>query len=303
MKHLTKIYIIFIISLIVIIISLFITYKRQEKFDSEIYELSKHGGFYSQFFFLLSHFINCKNSKINFKINSENWTYKSINGWEDYFLPVSLIFKDNVTEEVTINIKDMGGNFSIQEYKDNIPELYKYNENTKNKIELFKQKFNLINYQYDYISIRRGDKISIGEAEIVTENKYLDLLLNKNPNCKIIFLQTDDYTCYTNIKDYINERKLNITVYTNSDATKNGANEIDIQSLNSNDIYEHTIDLISCVDIAKYANVCILEYSSNISRFIKLYHEHPENVYDVNSGISEIDYTRLQCPGYNDPKL
>lgn len=215
--------------------------KNYENFDSIQSILTRTAGFYSQFFFLLNHYIYCKYNKINFRIISDNWTYKSVKGWEDYFEPVSLSFSD-VIEEKEYSWPNVIWDYSIKEYEQNIPELYKYNKKTILEIEKVKNKFNLTNY--DFIYIRRGDKISMGEAEYINEHKYIDLLLNKNPNCKVIFLQTDDYACYTKITDYIKELNLNITVYTNSNENNNGANEGDIQNLNSTDIYNHTIELL-----------------------------------------------------------
>jgi hypothetical protein len=287
---------IIIFLLLLIIITLYYFYKNEENFDSLNSILTRSVGFYSQLFFILNHYIYCKNNKINFRIISDDWTYKSEKGWEDYFEPIILSFS-TVIDEKDYSWPNTAFDYSIKEYEENIPELYKYNEKTKIEIEKIKNKFNLTNNNYDFIYIRRGDKISTGEAQYVNEEKYVDLLLNKNPNCKVIFLQTDDYSCYKKITDYINEKKLNITVYTNSDENNNGANQSNIQSLNSTEIYNHTIEMLSAIDISRYSNICIVDYDSNVSRFIKLYHEHPENVYDINN--KEVDYEKKICPSYS----
>jgi len=286
---------IIIILIFIIVFILYFLYKNYDSFDTLNLVIDKSAGFYSQFFFLLNHYMYCKNNKINFRIISDDWTYTSVKGWEDYFEPTVLTFSDIIEEKQYSVWPNVISDYSIKEYEQNIPELYKYNKKTILEIEKIKNKFNLTNY--DFIYIRRGDKISTGEAQYVNEQKYVDLLLNKNPNCKVIFLQTDDYMCYERITYYINELKLNIIVYTNCHENNSGASQGDIQSLNSTGIYNHTIELLSAIDISKYSNVCILDYDSNVSRFIKLFHQNPENVYDINN--KEVDYEKKICPSFS----
>jgi hypothetical protein len=294
-------YLYFIIILVTIIIfSLYLSYKK-EKFNTIVSKIDMSAGFYSILFFLLNHYIYAKKNNLNFKINSSIWTYKTDKGWEDYFVPISLKLNDGDEEKEYFHKNELD-KYSIKDYIDSIKEVYVYNEKTQNAIELYKNKFNLEKYNYDYISIRRGDKIANGEAPYIEAEKYLNVLLNKNPNCKIIFLQSDDYASYKELINIINIKNLNIKVYTNSDENNNGATQDNIQNMNTNEIYNHTIDLLSCVDISKYSNKCVVDYSSNISRFIKWFHENPENVYSINDDINndnKIDYNRLIiCPSW-----
>lgn len=257
--------------------------------------LNKAAGFYSQFFFVLNHYIYCKKNKTDFEIESFDWAYLAVNGWEDYFIPVRLNF-NNSTNIRRVSHTMVLETYSIKEYQDVIPEIYRYNKKTIQEIKLYKSQFNLIENEYDFIYIRRGDKITTGEAVIVDEYKYLKLLLNKNPNCKTIFLQTDDYICYTRINDYIEKHNLTITVFTNSNPTDNGATKANIESLNKDDIYKHTINLLTSVDISRYSKTCVVDYKSNVSRFIKLFHQNPANVYDVNN--LEVNYETHVCPAH-----
>lgn len=262
-------------------------------FDSLISILNNRGGFFSQFFFLMNHYIYCRINKINFVILSENWTYKSEKGWEDYFEPVTLSFSDIIhVREYTWH--KLLSDYSIKEYEKYIPEFYNYNEITKLKIEENKKMFKLENYGFIYI--RRGDKITTGEAKLINEEKYIELLLTKDPSCQVIFLQTDDYSCYIKMIDYINKNNLEITLYTNCDENYTGAIESDIHSLNSSEIYDHTINLLTSIDISRYSNTCIVDYDSNVSRFIKLFHSNPENVYDINN--KGVNYDKKLCPSY-----
>ena len=280
----------------VIIISLFYDYKNKQNFDTINSQLTKASGFFSNFFFTLNHYIYCKKNLKNFKLDSNTWTYKFKDGWEDYFLPIEL--KYNEGEEIkSAGWIDVLDNYSIKEYEIIIPEVYRYNEKTQKSIDLYKNKLNLVKYNYDFIYIRRGDKVTTGESTYIESVKFIDKLLEKNPNCKTIFLQTDDYSSYLEMIDYIKLKKLDIKIYTNSEEKNTGAIQNDIQKMNSEEIYNHTIDVLSSIDISKYANFCIIDFRSNVSRFIKLFNENPENVYDINDSI--VDYNNIVCPAFS----
>jgi len=289
---------IIIVSLLFVIFVSVIFGKEEEESFTNI--IGNGSGFFSQFFFTVNHYIYCKKNKKNFKINSDGWTYKYELGWEDYFVPTVLHFTDVEDNEYSTSGTVMQ-DFTIQEYADNIPEIFIYNEKTKNEILNYKNKICKNNTclftsdtEYDYIYIRRGDKSS--EYPLVDEIRYIELLLEKNPNTKNIFLQTDDYSSYIKLEKYIEDKHLNISLYSNSTEKNKGAVEHDIQNMNKSEIYEHTIDLLSGIEISKYSKTCIVDYSSNVARFMKLVHTHPENVFDVNGAI--VDYNKYICPSH-----
>jgi hypothetical protein len=309
--------------ILLIIVILFICSKKKESFENIISVLNDSAGFYSQFFFTLNHYIYCKKNSKNFTINSDKWLFKSNVGWNDYFKPTELKFYKG-TDDNYYSHNNTIEDYSISEYKENIPNIYIYNEKTEHEINKIKNKFQLIDKNYDSIFIRRGDKL-IEESDYINENKYIELLLNKNPHCNKIFLQTDDYNCYLNLKDYIKNNNLNIEIYTLCDknmvgvvvkddqkellknTTKNSEylNKIrddlnktkSVEKMNSDEKYKHVIDMIVGIDLVCNSNICITDYQSNVSRFIKLYHTNPENVYDIDN--TQIDYNKKICPAYS----
>jgi len=320
------------IFVIIIIFLLFILYKQNvyETFDSTliITNLDNKAGFYSMFFFLLNHYIYCKKNKTNFKIKSDKWLFNSNQGWSDYFEPTELVYNSNVSNNKITGHSDILGSYSIKEYKEVIPEIYKYNDKTKHEIHKAYKKFNLVKGNYDSIFIRRGDKLS-SESILITEDKYISIVLKKNPNCEIIYLQTDDYNCYKKLKKYIEENELDIKIYTLCEedsvgvvvhnfqknnlkdaTTKNESNKeylstiIDslnktkaVEDMDSKEKYNHTINMIIGIDLILNSNICITDYQSNVSRFIKLAHNNSKNVYDVNSEDTDINYEKIACPG------
>jgi len=279
----------------------------------------------------MNHYIYCKKNKIDFQLDSSNWMFKSINGWDDYFLPVNMSFSNNSN----INEKNNDENtilqygyqkilyaYPIYEYKNIVNEIYMYNEITNNKIIETKQRLNLHN-NYASIFIRRGDKL-VAESKYYTTEKYITLLLKKEPNCKKIFVQTDDYNTFLDLQKYIIDNTLNIEIFTlcpeylkgaiicnylrniNSNIINNNnyfqqiQNEYkktkSVDEMSSLEIYEHTMDMIIGLDIVFNSDICILDYQSNVSRFIKLAHKFPENVFDIEG--FDLDLNKNICPAY-----
>ena len=70
-----------------------------------------------------------------------------------------------------------------------------------------------------------------------------------------------------------------------------------VEDMNSEEIYQHTITMIIGIDICRHSNICISDYQSNVSRFIKLAHDNPNNVYDILSE-KDINYNNKICPAY-----
>lgn len=322
-------FIIFFIFFILLFFIFHYQYKQQylinESFETIVSDLnSNNTGFYAMFFKILNQYLYSKNNNKNFRIDSSGWVFKIDKGWEDYFETTELKF-DNEGEE-TINYTNSANlqDFTIGEYKNAIPELYKYNQRTKDEINKMKISIKLPS-QYDSIFIRRGDKLA-NESKFLETNDYIKLLLKKNPDCKNIFLQTDDYNCYLDLKKYILDNKLNIRSYTLceknsvgavmhsyrkdelSSAMENNPNNENkkylssimkklkqtkpVEEMSSEEKYNHVINMISGIDIVINSNVCTTDYQSNVARFIKLKHKNPSNVYNIMDENNDIDYNK-----------
>jgi hypothetical protein len=315
--------IILIALIILLIITLIIkNNNKKEEFNTVITKLDYSAGFYSQLFFLINHYIYCKNNEINYIIDTDDWLFKYKDGWTDYFEPIILSYSSIIESKTVKHNIDMG-EYTIQEYKNYIPEVYKYNQTTKNKIQNYINENKLT--VYDSVFIRRGDKLA-SESNFYDEKLYLDLLLTKNPNCNNLFIQTDDYNCVIKINEIIKERSLNIKTHTlceksqvgtvvtnnqkgqilNSDKNKDYLDKIkeqllkskSVEDMDNNERYEHTITMLIGIDICSKSNICICDYQSNVSRFIKLFHNNSNNVYDVIYPNEDIDYNLIQNPSY-----
>lgn len=292
-----------------------------------ITKLGRGAGFYSQLFFLINHYLYCKKNNIKFIVNTDEWLFKYKHGWEDYFLNI------NIYEGLEVNNcfghSQQIGDFNIVEYKNAINEIYVYNHTIIDKINEVKRDINL-KPGYDAIFIRRGDKLS-GESYYISTEKYIDVLLFKKPTCHTIFVQTDDYNCYLDVKKYVKTKQLKINVITIcneelkggmiifncnksgiewavkehnvnkeyiSTVLENLRNVTPIDQLKNEEIYQHTIDMLIGIDIVLYADIVICDYSSNVSRFIKLASKNSTNVFDVNYHEKDIDWNKTKCPGF-----
>ena len=293
--------------------------------------LDKTSGFFSMFFFTINHYIYCIKNNINFKLDTSNWLFKFEKGWEDYFESIDIKYniESNLDTNENIDYKQCDTileNYSIQEYKNVINKIYRYNEKIIDEINKIKEKLNLIENNYDSIFIRRGDKL-IKESFYINAEEYLKILLEKNPECSKIFIQTDDYNCFLEIENYIKINNLNIELLTLCQKDTKGfvifnfnlmdINNLNIQNqinndyiklnheiktsksvneMNQDEIYKHTIDMIIGIDIVLNSNICVTDFQSNISRFIKLAHKKPENIYDIQNLNNQINYNTNICP-------
>ena len=271
--------------------------------------LDRSAGFYSMFLFTLNHLIYCKKHNISFRIDSTRWLFKYINGWTDYFQPFELTYNNHRPVKY-IKHYQTAGDFPLYEYIHVIKEIYVYNDVVVSEIEKVKCGFNLQKNTYDAIFIRRGDKL-VSESIYIPIEKYADLLLQKNPACETIFLQTDDYRAFIELEDYIKTRGLNIRAITLCDPNIRGMVIFEhslreklqtttkmVTELNPEEMYKHTLDMLIGVDILLNSNICVCDYQSNVSRFVKLAHSNPNNVHDVMNPTEDIDMNRVECPAF-----
>ena len=295
--------------------------------------MDKSAGFFSTFFFSLNHYIYCKKNNISFQLDTHNWLYKSLYGWTDYFRPIDFQGSaDNKDEVIIKRHNELLGDFSVQEYRDVIlNDVYKYDEDLQKIIEEKKRIYHLHPGTYDAIYIRRGDKL-LAESQYKKADQYAELLLQKNPDCKRIFLQTDDYNSFLELNDYIHRNNLPITVLTFCEPSSKGVivydTKLEIQSdncvirgdpfhqeyfgkverdlkntktldkMDSQEIKAHMIDLLLGVEIVLHSQYCILDKYSNVSRFISIAHDQYNNVFDARYPEENMQMYWTKCPAY-----
>ena len=293
-------------------------------------------GFYSELLFKLNHYLYSKKYLLNVTTVAVNWPYTYSNGWTDYFEDTNLSYL--LDDKDTIDAKDANRSITIRgccmvleqfplgDYRNIISEYYKYNSKTRIHINNITNNLGLHVGEYGAVYIRRGDKL-VDEITIVPAADFAKLLLKKMPECNTIFVQTDDYNCYIDIKNYIeNELHSNIKILTICPDTNFGAiahngwadrlkkdnifmnnkNYVQnikhklakpISEMTPDERYVHTMELLTGVDICIHAANVVCDYKSNVSRFIKIAHHNFNAVFDVN-GVN-VKITDKLCPGFD----
>ena len=296
--------------------------------------LDKIAGFYSVLFFTINHYIYCKKNNKTFKLDSSEWLFNSVDGWTDYFKSIDFTGdseQDSVEPQI-IGHNALLGNYNMHEYQHTIhQDFYLYNDAVKKEIADTKERLGLIAGEYDTIFIRRGDKLFC-ESQFYPTEKYVELLLKKNPECTTIFLQTDDYNCFLDIQKYLADQGLSIRVITLCDPKstgvvvferdfnvdvyncKIGGNQSNIQyvekiadnlhqtkpvnKMNAEEIYRHTVNMLVGVDICLYSKYCILDNQSNVARFISVAHNDHTKLFDIRYPNENIVMGWTMCPAY-----
>lgn len=294
-------------------------------------KLQNNAGFYSMFFFIVNNYIYAKKNNYSFTLDSSDWLFKYSNGWCDYFESINIV-RNSSTEIMYVNNSTILEEYPVHEYKSVLNDIYKYNSNTALKIVETKEQLGLRDGDYDSIFIRRGDKLC-NESQFIETHVYIEKIIEKNPNCKIIFIQTDDYNCFLDSEKYLKDKGLNIKLLTlcnpeskgmvifdsitkediekasiqnkfenNSEyiskVLNNLKNEKPVNQMNSTEIYEHTLNMLIGVDIVLKSNICACDYFSNVSRFIKLMHHNYNNVHDVYRSDNELNLNTMKSPSF-----
>lgn len=279
--------------------------------------LNRAAGFFSQFFFTMNHYIHCKKYKFNFALDSTDWTFGYNQGWQDYFEPIDFKIREQENER-RIGHGTITEDVTFQEYRNVIPEMFRYNEDIQLHIKQKQEELDLQPNTYASIFIRRGDKL-LCESKYIPTTDYLEVLLKAQPQTQTIFLQTDDYNTYLDIQSYLTTNNQSIKVITLCPPTLFGFTMSDrefyntqsnfqenqpyidqikekqiqnklIFDLTKEEMREHMYTFLLGIELVHQSQICVTDYSSNVARFLKLWETKENQVIDVLG--TEYDLTR-----------
>jgi tetratricopeptide (TPR) repeat protein len=254
--------------------------------------LDKSAGFFSMFFFALNHLLYAEEHDLSFRLETTDWLFLSEKGWEDYFLPFARSGKNKDDNSRYVKHGDIIKEYFIEDYRYLIQDIYRYNERLSNSIKQYKDSLHLPE-DYCSIFIRRGDKL-INESIYYHARLYLDYLLKINPKCSAIYLQTDDYASYIELQEYMGQINLNIPIHTNCPPDFRGW----FAKYDKEKVYDETSRMLIGIDLCLQSEYCVLDYQSNVSRFIKIAHKEPENVFDIQD--TYFDWSKKKCLAYTE---
>lgn len=289
---------------------------------SLVFKLQKNsGGFYCQIWKLMSNYLYAKKNNIQFYIDDSEWMFKHNLGWRDYFSSLTLITEHNVQHPIysEIDIEDSRlHQFTLNEYIAALNEVYILNDYMNEKYDKHKK---ILPEKYNSIMIRRGDKM-YGEAKYIETKKYIEKLLEKN-NLDI-FVQTDDYSAYEEVREYIKLHNENITVLTLCSPEKRGAfvfnyqptvgslvsvlnnnyllglsskNQKSVNSYSPSEMKEHVEEMIIGLQLCTDSEYLATDFQSNVTRFLLCTHSNPSNVIAVGNIIAPSFDVPIMPPG------
>lgn len=279
-----------------------------------------------------------KNKKMYF--NDSSWLFKYKKGWNDYFdsLDISNTLVDgSINIEFHTNYVDSLGEynpfnykFKLSEYRDMFSKIINFNKELTDLMSQIMLANELVPGEFDAIFMRRGDKMFY-EAHYKETIKYLEPLLAMNT--KTIFLQTDDYNSYLEMKEIINEKYnyiklvcicppwqrgvVHVKEYlddfkygTDNEYFKNGNNKKYINdwlennknkttdSFSPTEMEEHFKAAIIGLEICIQSRYMVIEFlSSNVSRYIYIRHNNKDNVISIDNRYQWNDDTEICIPG------
>lgn len=138
-----------------------------------------------------------------------------------------------------------------------------------------KNKKTSIDYDYAAFHIRRGDKIESGEDNYYSVEDYMNKLKSINSTIKIIFVMSDDFSVYKELKNKFLDYKF-ISIIPDS---KRGYNNYSFNRMKKSEKKFEVINLIAEIEIARESKIFIGSYRSNLYRLIE--YLKLENCYNI----------------------
>lgn len=234
--------------------------------DAVVFQLSNVGGFYSVFFFLCQAYIYAKAKNLDFYIMNTNWYYTHNKGWHDYLTSLNLWKPEFASKYANVlftsHMQVPKGDFSLQDYIQTIKEIYHL------KPELEERANEILSKNPELISIfvRRGDKITYGEAPFIETPHILNLINISKDTKETIFVQTDDYRVIAELENALPNVKLISTVPKN----KFGSHSRIWDKMPKEERKIQTEEMLVGLQVCIKSRLCWTDFTSNVGRFLKL---------------------------------
>lgn len=152
----------------------------------------------------------------------------------------------------------------INEFNKNIKQIYRYNNNLKEEINIYKERIGISKLNFIGVHVRRGDKIKSKEMENIHLQKYIDAIRKQKEICNI-YIATDDISIIDELKVKLGE---DYNVFHNIFLSKRGFEESKFNRMKKAKRILETKLAILDVDILSSSAYFIGTYSSNLSRII-----------------------------------
>lgn len=252
--------------------------------NAVVFQLNKEGGFYSVFFFLCQAYMYAKAKNLDFYVTSTNWYYTHTKGWHDYL--TTLIqwepeFASKYNQVLfTSHMQVPKGDFKLKDYVQAIKEIYQL----KPELEARANEILAKNPELISLFVRRGDKITYGEAPLIETHNLLKLIGMSKDTKDTIFVQTDDARVVIELEQELPNVKLISTV----PKDKFGSHSRIWNRMSADERKIQTEEMLVGLQVCIKSRLLWTDFTSNVGRFLKL---------------SNFDNTRIYASDRPIPKL
>ncbi|MHB1954180.1 MAG: hypothetical protein ACYCOU_10565 [Sulfobacillus sp.] len=253
-------------------------------------------GFYSTIFFLIHMYIFCEKYGKLLYLDDRRWGFKHTNGFEDYFVPDERVVRKSYDNDCSSYVMTRHGNipnisFTLAEYREHIPRFYRIRPDIVEQAEQAKRTMQLPD-TYDAIFVRWGDKLVGGttaESRYIGVDKYFERLAVCSGSAgeggtQNVFVHSDDYDEVIKFVRYNEEHSLNYKIYYIATKDESGGTIVtewyrsgfmrdkkSVDQMDGRELKAHTEKMLIAIELIKGAKNVVVDYQSNVSRFIKLY--------------------------------
>ncbi|MBB6327908.1 hypothetical protein FHS59_003551 [Algoriphagus iocasae] len=232
----------------------------------------------------LKFFQSSKDNKVIFKENLLSFFFlktKNLLGIK-YDLMIETFHKIRKFNFDQRNLDREAFNLKINEI---LVDFWKLTPEISKEIEEKKRKFNLESIEnYATFHIRRGDKVAQATMEdrVYKVEEYIEKLNYLNSSIKTIFLMTDDYKVFLELKDVAP----NFNIYTLSNPISTGHDQHTFNKNTAEKKRQLGIDLLTELEIARKSEIFIGSRGSNIFRLIEYF--KLKDCFDLGDNTTEL---------------
>lgn len=266
-------------------------------------------GFFSVYFFFLEVYIFCRKQDKRVQINDHKWKFCHTLGLKDYFdIPDEYIECNSDFSSGPTIFKHMFCpicRYSLDTYKEYIKEIYIPNIEIRTKVQEYKKS---LPQRFDSIFVRWGDKLYV-ESKYIEPRVYIEMLVNIS-DTPDIFIHSDDHDEVVKFKTYISSAYPEKIVHSITDESDSGGALVmemlryygkltkkSVDTMDRDERKQHTEKMLCAIEIMRSSGVVVLDYQSNVSRFMKIYFDC--QVVSVNKEDSNINTTKgVENPSY-----
>lgn len=234
-------------------------------FGGPVYLLKLHTGFFSTFFRLCSAYITFGPS---LSVNSEKWGHGS---WSWYFTSLRESRLTPLSRIITSKTEDVNSEkWLLGDFRRAVRTLFRVTPAIQMEIE---RVVHWIGTPYTAIFVRRGDKVSSGEAPYIPMSEILSQISYTETTA--FFIQSDDYTVVEEMRSLLPTHR----IYSIVPPTKRGSYHSDkhnpVGTPWSRKTIEQakieTVEMLVGLSVCLRAEHCWTDDTSNVGRFLKLY--------------------------------